>query len=722
MAVVVHKTDAECIAAVKAATIAVEKENSPSHVTALHKAIVEHRQHHRAKFVLRSGDERLVDDAFGLIPFVSGAFRENGARNFYMVSPFLQLITPKIDIKTGTWHFFTEKSLKRCTKAMRMCDLSWHDALNHYKLSDGGVEYYPLAKILDNIQHIEDKIINALNTHRIVIASNATETRKSIIAQTAKFYHNSSIDRQEYHSEILSGFIADSMKMRESKQKHPFEVINSSDNQPFLCVHDLKKFLDDGFLGIHLKESEKTKVLAQETRRIGSIIESIKAYKAMYEKLSTCIQGIAPTAPSTVHVTPTLTKVALAAALCDTKTLTDSDEKVIHEALDNLIQAILFERFELLSCHIHTYFCACVGTGTKVRSLAESFAKDAIRYCMSDFYRVGEKKLIILATGFVKSEPYSTWVKKMNDGKADSKDLGNEELQKRAKAAIIHSSVEWKSVFESIMVSVFDTFVPVDLSSSAADLHTLNNMISSGFTCRPTPEELTAGCFPYTAFNETSLNRLQSVSVSDNAINSRTYFQTTLDKSKKQNATIGLRNFCHDPVRDAGLDFINKKLTDSATPTHRYSYQTARKILYSNQCDNPSFVSTHLFDDVLSTSRDAYAKQYLIDISVPVVTGTVSVAEHTGLKLHDITWADMPFVNAELVLKLNHSALTQSTAPLTQSTTPKKKGNNKPDSRVSKTKKSTLKIWSGNGGAGGGVLKINKKAKKLKTAAPKNKK
>jgi len=33
-----------------------------------------------------------------------------------------------------------------------------------------------------------------------------------------------------------------------------------------------------------------------------------------------------------------------------------------------------------------------------------------------------------------------------------------------------------------------------------------------------------------------------------------------------------------------------------------------------------------------------------------------------------------------------------------------------------------LKIWSGNGGAGGGVLKINKKAKKLKTAAPKNKK
>ena len=153
-----------------AAKKALEGDNAsnPVFIKASRDAEAALRKYRKNVFHVRGNNDerRLIDDAFCLVPFVSGAFREKGAKNFYMVSPFLRLLTPKIDIKTGEWHLYTADTLKKFTKAMNVCDLTWHDTLNDYTMFENNEQFIPLVKILEAVQEIEDKIIAALEKHK----------------------------------------------------------------------------------------------------------------------------------------------------------------------------------------------------------------------------------------------------------------------------------------------------------------------------------------------------------------------------------------------------------------------------------------------------------------------------------------------------------------------------------------------------------------------------
>jgi len=723
-------SEAELMAAVSTARKAYEdntrEEESSTLFAAYNEAHTNLRQFQYSKFNHRTREERLVDDAFCLVPFVSGVFRERGARNFYMVSPFLRLFTPKIDIKTGTWHIFTKKTLKECTKAMDVCNLSWHDALSNHTLPDKSVPFVPLAKILKDIQKIEDKIVTALTDHKVQIISNAKQMRTIIIENAASFYHNSEPGYQDEHYTALWDFITSSTRIDDSKSKHPFSSVARTDTQSFLCIDDLRKFLDNKFKNKHLKEEIGSEILLQETHRIENILRSMKAYKKMYDKFTQCIQGNPVMTGSNVssYSVKTLTKDDLAKALYETKELTDCEESVVHEALNNIVQALLIERFELLSCHIHTYFSACIGNGDEVHKLANDFVRDAIWFCMADFFKLARKQI---KTKDGDALSFRDWVVKMDSGRSKLNDSPSDETKKKyEKFDVIRLTAEWKDTFETIMKSVFESFKVVELQSSTgpeSDYALIKKMVTAGFTCSETPEQLTNKCFPYNVFNKTSLDRINRDVNFEDATNGRSKIESLLKKCKKPGRKIELSNFCYDPVRDCALDYINKKLTVEDNPTYRYSFQIAKQILYANQCDVPSFVGMYLFDNVKPENRNSCAKLYLRDIHVPIVLEPESKtkpADYQGV--HSIPWDTLPFDFTRMALKLNHSALTQSDKPKT----PKKKGHKKSASnekknnqnveaskpgRKSTTNRSTLEFGTGQTSK----LTIHKKKKKLQT-------
>jgi hypothetical protein len=732
-------SDEKLLAAMEAAKKAVEENVDDAKKKALLQAFVSAQtkwyQFQRAKFNFRAGEERLIDDAFCLVPFISGAFRENGARNFYMVSPFLRLYTPKIDVKTGSWRIFTERSLRDCTKAMNICNLSWHDSLNGHTFVEKTIEFIPLAKILKSVQKIENNIILSLTRNKLTIASNAREIRSLIIENAARLYHNADIEDKNTHFGILWDFIAGANKIKDSKSKHPFEFVTHADNQPFQCVYDLRTFLDEKFNGMRLKEDVREKILAQESHRIGNIIASMNAYKKMYSKFMDCIQGKETVVNEkvTAYDSKTLTKNDLKNTLYETKHLTDSEESVVNKALDNVIQALLIERFELLSCHVHTFFSVCIGTGDEVHDLAQNFVDDAIKFCMADFFRTVQKEIKV-KNGDALS--YKQWVQKMDEGKARLTDSSSKETkEKMDKFEIIRSLGDWKEIFQGIMKSVFETFNPVDLKQTKgpnSDYAAMSRMISSTFVSQPaTPEQLTSKCFPYTVFNKTSLDRINQIVSIGEATNGRIRFKDLL--GNKPGRRICLSDFCYDPVRDAALDFINKKMTAVDNPSHRYSFEIAKQVLYANHHDVPLFVSMHLFDEVSESDRTIQAKQYLHDINIPIVTGSKPLDSYTGPKVHTIVWDTIPFSYSTMALKLNYSALAQPATSTTQpparkakqqkknKSTQKKKGEStstsKPSTapnRSSTTKKSTLEF----GKEKSGTLTIHKK-KQVKVAKKK---
>jgi hypothetical protein len=227
---------------------------------------------------------------------------------------------------------------------MEVCNLSWQDALDDHTHPEKSVAFIPLAKILSNVQKIEDKIVAAMEKHKITISSNAKETRVLIIENASKFYRDSDDDNRNDHFTALRDFIASSTDTKEIRKKHPFKSLSDVDNQPFLCIHDLRKFLDDKFKGSHLKSEVHEKISSQETSRLNAIMDSIKAYKKMYEKFIDCIQGPATKNADgkvSAYGPKTLLKKDLSKALYKARDLTDYEENIIHEALNNIVQALL---------------------------------------------------------------------------------------------------------------------------------------------------------------------------------------------------------------------------------------------------------------------------------------------------------------------------------------------------------------------------------------------
>ena len=694
------------------------------------------QKHRKNAFHLRgkNDERRLIDDAFCLVPFVSGAFREKGAKNFYVVSPFLRLLTPKIDIKTGEWHLYTADTLKKFTKAMNVCDLTWHDTLNDYTMFENNEQFIPLVKILEAVQEIEDKIIAALEKHKNTIALNATEIRNVLMTKVESFYNDAGTDAWKNHVlGELSDFIKKSLSVEDETNKYPFEVVKYAENHAFDCKYDLETVMKGSREATH-RDTIHKKIHEQETNRVKNIVGSMKGYKTMYDALIVAIKGSpAGKSGTPAKIDPTITKQSLADALFSNSKETYSGEHTKLAAIDNIIQALLIERFELLSCHIHTFFIACIGRGVKVHNLAKEFIDDVIWYCLADFLRIGVKDLTING-GLVSPITVKEFVNTMNEAKAKVKTESRPktaDLEKSAKYGIVHSSMEWKSVFKSVIASVLETFTPVDLSENKqevnSDFQKIRNTIYSGFANSQTPTELTKQCFPYEIFNQTSLDKIGGFVSSKHDSEQKKFFIESLGESKKPPRRIVLGKFCFDPIRDAGLDFINKKLTSSENPTYRYSFELAKKILYANYHDVPSFVCKHLFDDVESANRTQYAKQYLHDIHIPIVTGTSPAGDYKGPKPSTITWestSKFPFTEPDMTLKLNTSALTQTTKPqnparnkASRQTTPKKesqppKKESQPVKSVtSTTQRSTLKI-----GPNQGRLVLHKEKKGLQTS------
>lgn len=597
----------------------------------------------------RLGQERRIDDAYCLIPFLAGTFSGPSQHALLLGSPLLQYTAPEINLRQGRWTLRTVGPLGRVKKAMDICRRRYSDAFEPVDRNDQPT--LPIVEILRNLDAVDAAIVASLEKNAKDIAKNATYIRMLVVDSLAEKCGNSrtgAVITESLQLILKKAFITD--------QKHlenlPLAGSHYLQNESFNGLDDFAVFVSTYLTtnALAVSSGQKTnrdvlqeKIEQQETNALQVIINSIKAYRALYGKLTESLQGLGSGLKGAFI--QKLTELLRKTEGSTSRAHYESSQKEAY--LDRFIEALLVERIELLHSHVHTYFSAVIGRCPDIEELTRSFVESAVITSFSP----------LLDSFLPTPEDFNELFTKTID---------------RIEIDVTHAAVLLnRAFFVSHLATVFEEFKITRLTSSVFEEEQIKirQKIDQALW-RPTPPASFSPRPSLTHLNISS-NLIRLKDTVEQLGKAKLAFIAALGKSSRKEKSVELPPYIVDKARDTLVAYVHELLAEKSDTNPAFA--VVSHVIYANQRANPAFAAAYLFPDIKSAeARKTAVKKYLFDIASPFgatnATGPNNYALPAPLAASE--WNALASAPNDVISKLRIEKLDGITA-LTQAKPPK---------------------------------------------------
>ena len=503
---------------------------------------------------------------------------------------------PRIDQKSGKWDFHTVGAMNDVKTAMNACKAGIMDLLLNVNRKIGGVETptTPLIQVLNNFNSIDKKISASLANHKAIICGNHAKIRQFILDDLSKEL-NASASNTELHSSLMN-HLREAIN-KESSTDRAFMKglpLNGAVGPASECFGGLDffnafmtKYRAGGAGAVALKDS----ILEQEKDKLDTIVFSINSFVAMYEKFTavfntTCTRDILEADLATAFKLNGLERGYFA---------TETQDKSIATFLEYLIM----ERVELLYCHVHTFFAACVGRSReKTQKLASNFVRSAVIGCMLPLLESRVPSSSILSNIYASS-----------NGSKDS--AGDNVIQ-----AVFKGQMDFISLHET---ALFTNFTPTELTDDLVSTASweIKHKIHETIWGKHAQPSLTSKVYFNDLTIAANLNQLTEIVGGLKQVSSSLQ-STYKDQHLKSSQFLITAKLAVDKAADHIFYFVQAKVDPAVVAAFKFSFAVASNVIYYNQRTNPAFASSFIFKGYEAEVRLDTVKWYFHSMKNPI--------------------------------------------------------------------------------------------------------